>query len=120
MISILKENAGNLFLPEDDGIQFRENTDKFLKGYTALARKADNDALYLWKMVPKFHWLWHLADKSRYLNPRANACMLDEDFVGKKKVVVAACVQGTALEDVPVAVMAKTRWIMHFANDPAS
>ena len=91
MISILKENAGNLFLPDDDGIQFRRHTDQFLNCYTALARQADIDGWYLWKLVPKVHWLWHLADKSRFLNPRANACMLDEDPIRACTYVVCCC-----------------------------
>ena len=42
--------------------------------------------------------------------------MPDEDYVGQQKRIVAASVQGTPVEDVPVAVMAKVAWAMHFEH----
>ena len=42
--------------------------------------------------------------------------MLDEDFDGEQKLVVAASVQGTSSENVPMSVMAKNRWAMHFQH----
>ena len=40
--------------------------------------------------------------------------MIDEEYVGKLKAVVAASVQGTPMEIVPQKVAEKMRWIMHF------
>ena len=117
MIMILSDNASNLFLSSHDATNFRKHTDELLLSYTELAKQADDERLLLWKVVPKHHWLWHLAQKAKHLCPRVSCCMLDEDYVGKQKLVVAACVQGTRLEDVPASVMIKNMWAMHFANE---
>jgi hypothetical protein len=36
--------------------------------------------------------------------------MLDEDFVGKVKVVAQACSAGTQLHRIPCKIMEKMRW----------
>ena len=76
--------------------------------------KADRDGDLLWQLVPKHHWQWHLAQQACWVNPRVSACMIDEDFVGQLKTIVGACVQGTPLEEVPMSVVTKVVWTMHF------
>ena len=114
MIAILTNNAGLLFLPPEESAQFVDANDRVLKLFSELARQADTDELLLWKLVPKHHWQFHLAQKARWLNPRVSACFLDEDFVGQLKQIVATCTPGTPMEEVPLSVQAKVSWSMHF------
>ena len=119
MCNILSANAADLFLSNDQAISFGRHNDALLDLYTQLARKADEAGELLWKMLPKHNWQCHVSQKARWLNPRASACMIDEDFVGHQKLIVGASVHGTPPEDVPMAVMAKAAWTMHFANIPS-
>lgn len=65
--------------------------DLFLVSYQALA-KHDEDVTHamLWKIVPKFLYMSHIADDIRAcrLNPRWTGCSYDEDYLGKLKRVV--------------------------------
>ena len=81
-----------------------------LKEYSVLANMADNDNKLLFSVAPKFHWLWHLAARAQFLNPRKGCTMLDEDFVGKCKDIVAACVHGTESHRVPQKFLEKYCW----------
>ena len=114
MIAILTNNAGLLFLLPEDSAKFVDANDRVLNLFCELARQADTDELLLWKLVPKHHWQFHLAQKSRWLNPRVSACFLDEDFVGQLKQIVATCTPGSPMEEVPLSVQAKVSWNMHF------
>ena len=87
--------------------------DSMFKFYTRLANHADAKGDLLWSMVPKFHWLWHLSRRSQYLHPRRGACLLDEDFVGKLKLITKMCTSSTPLHRVPTAVAEKYRWGMY-------
>ena len=40
--------------------------------------------------------------------------MVDEDYVGRIKLIVGACVSGTSLEEVPASVITKIMWTQHF------
>ena len=92
---ILSDHSGNLFLPVAAAERFKKVVDDVLRLYTVLANKADGEGLLLWSVVPKHHWLWHLASKSALLNPRAGCCMVDEDYVGQIKHIVASSVTGS-------------------------
>ena len=112
---LLAEFASDCFLPVAEAQRFKALVDDFLRRYTILANKADEQGLCLWSVVPKHHWLWHLAQKSTHLNPRANCCMIDEDYVGILKDVVSSSTLGTAMKGVPAKVAEKIRWSMHFS-----
>ena len=70
MLNLLNDNSGNLFLTPADAHHFRKHTDDLLFLYTELAKQADREGLLLWKVVPKHHWLWHLA-QSKLLESKA-------------------------------------------------
>ena len=96
-----------------------QHCNNVLQCYTLLSNRADmvgGDEGLLWNVTPKFHWWWHWAQRSVFLNPRKGNCFIDEDFVGDIKEVVAACTSGTAMEKIPLKVMEKYIWQMHFAN----
>ena len=111
---ILSDHAQEIFLPALAASNLITWVDNFLHDYTLLANKADGDGELLWNITPKFHWLWHWAQKSIYLNPRRTNCMIDEDFVRHMKKCVASCTPGTAMEEVPGKVMEKYQWVKHF------
>ena len=113
--SILSDHKREAFLPVEVAKQCKATVNDILRIYTMQANKADEDALCLWNMTPKWHWLYHLGEKSVYLNPRISCCMVDEDFVGQLKVIVAASAQGTAMHRVPEKVAETLRWALHVA-----
>ena len=103
------------FLPKDISKTFQLVTDNILNKSSRLANAADRDGRLLFAMVPKFHWLWHLAQRSRFLNPRRGSTSIDETFVGIMKEIVKSSAHGTRAEAVPESVMEKYVLGMHFA-----
>ena len=116
---ILSDNSTECFLPVAAAQALMDHCDAILHCYTLLANKADREKVaqgLLWNINPQFHWLWHWAQRSVYLNPRKSNCFIDEDFVGDIKEVVAASCAGTSMECVHAKLMEKIVWQMHFAN----
>ena len=64
------------FLPRRGG---RENS--FVKGYSVLSLASAEQGLLLFNVVPKMHWLWHMAWRARFLHPRLGSTCIDEDLV---------------------------------------
>ena len=52
--------------------------------------------MQLWNLVPKHHYLWHLAHEAGHLNPRMSWCYSNEDFVGKLAVIGMSTRHGQA------------------------
>ena len=94
---ILQLHAGLPILPLDVAKRFRNLIHLFLQLYSQLANAADREGVCLFAMVPKHHWLWHLGERSLFVNPRKSCCLLDEDYVGKVKQIVRSAAHGTAL-----------------------
>ena len=110
---ILDENSASVHLPLDEAGKFVQATDGFLATYTALGHMADRQGHLLFSAVPKLHWLWHMAARAAYINPRRVACFLDEDFVRHMKRLASHCTAGTQLHNVPNSVLAKYRWAVY-------
>ena len=111
---ILHDFREEILLPVDAAASLRNNINSFLLTYQKLAAGADASGDVLWNQPTKFHWLWHMGQKAFYVNPRRSNTMLDEDFVGKMKVVAHACAAGAELHVVPSKACAKYRWGFHF------
>ena len=94
MQEILHDHKYEAFLPMTSAVKFNQLVNSFLKDYSLLANMADREKKLLFSVTPKFHWLWHLGDRSQYLNPRKGNTMMDGDFVGQSKDIVAACASG--------------------------
>ena len=90
--------------------------ENLLKYYSLLCNWADSEGLVFFSMVPKFHWLWHLGDKAKYLSPQKGNCMVDEDYMGTIKTMVRSCAHGTPSHNAPHAVFEKYRWGLYFLN----
>ena len=110
MQSIISEYGKDLFVPPPDVLVLQDNVHEFLRVYTELGHSADRQKLYLFNMTHKFHVLLHFAERAQYLCPRRGACLLDEDYVGKMKVVAQACSSGTELHHIPGKIAQKVRW----------
>jgi len=113
---VLSEYTCDPFLPMDKVATFRDHIDGFLQNYTLLANDADSRGLLRWNIAPKFHYLWHLGEISKYLNPRRGNTMMDEGFVGVIKEIVRACAHGTESHNVPRSVVYNYRWGLHFLS----
>ena len=113
---ILKSHDHLMFLPLDAVSDLRKHINVFLQTYQKLALAADADPRkdLLWNCPTKFHQMWHFGHKSLYLHPKTGSCLLDEDFVGKMKLIVRACSEGTPAHNVPIGTMEKYTWALHF------
>jgi hypothetical protein len=106
----IDEHSTELFLPVEAAAALQKSVVDLLLTYTQLAHRADDRGLLLWNLAPKFHWLWHFGERAQYLCPRRGACLIDEDYVGKIKVVGQACSSGTALHRIQLKIVDKIRW----------
>eukprot|EP00959_Pyramimonas_sp_CCMP1952_P025940 544612-Pyramimonas_sp.AAC.1 len=108
---LIDVHAQDAFMSVGNAASLRRETDYFLRLYSVLGAAADAEGLeLLWNMTPKFHWLWHLADRARFLSPRRGACWIDESFVAVMKRAAKASAFGTPLHLIPKSVMSKYRW----------
>jgi len=112
MQEILDEWKGDAFMSTEASERFMKTTEDFLQEYSYLGDQADRDGRCLFSCVPKLHWLWHMADRAKFLNPRRVATFMDEDFVKYMKMIGERCTAGTQLHNVPVSLMDKYRWGM--------
>ena len=112
--SILSEHKRDMFLPLDAAKAFRNHVCEVLVIYHRLAAASDACGDLLWNFPTKWHWLWHLGERSQYLNPRRASCAINEDFVGKMKDITHACASGTELHQMSIKACAKYRWGFHF------
>ena len=113
---ILSNHADQPLLPRGAANDLQLLIDLILKKYVILSQAADDRKELLWPCTPKLHWYWHLGQRAQHLNPRRANCMLDEDFVGHIKTVVAGCVHGTRPHVVPQKMGERMRWAMHVVN----
>lgn len=104
----------DLILPVNVAKNLQQHVDALLVTYQRLAAKADQAGHLLWNQPTKWHWLWHLAQRSVYINPRRTNTFMDEDFVGKQKDVVHSCAAGSELHDMAIKGAHKYRWGFHF------
>ena len=114
--SVLDDNRFNTFLSVDDAKTIADSVNDFLIAYSHAASKADKADLKLFSVTPKFHWSYHWAQRSVYLNPRLGNCMVDESFRKKSKECAKACTASTPLHKVPERFMIKYRWGSHFES----
>jgi hypothetical protein len=107
---ILSEHSEKTHLPRAAAESLRSKVHQWLREYSALASQSDREGKLLFALVPKHHYLYHLADRALWLNPRRSCCFVDEDFVGVLKNVVAASSFGSEPHHVPGKVMEKYVW----------
>ena len=114
MQNILRSHSEEVILPLSAAKQVEEHVDAFLTGYQQLAYEVERDGELLWNFPSKFHWLHHMSRKARFLNPRKTNTFLDEDFVGKVKVLAHSTAPGTELHAMLPKMFDRCRWALHF------
>lgn len=72
-------------------LHLRATGRQFVVGYLRLAGDAVRSSSTLFKVRPKLHLLWHLADRLRAMNPKVTSCMSDESFMGVVGRVAKQC-----------------------------
>ena len=110
LICILDEFKADAFLPDDSAVKFLQLAESFLKCYCWLSVASEKRKLVLFNVVPKLHFMWHMAWRAKFLNPRLGATFIDEDFVKHMKKVTAMSVSGTPMHEVPKTLVGKYRW----------
>ena len=115
---ILHQYSAEAFLPVPVDTDFNDSIIKYLREYSSLAAEADKAHKLLWNIPPKFHWMWHLGARSKFLNPRRGNTLLDEDWMGKAKLIVQSVAHGTESHMVPLKFHEKYGWakflLMHY------
>ena len=95
----LDYTTGGLYpfhLPKAVAKQMLTDVDACLVHWSLLSRLSVERGLHLWHVVPKHHYLWHLAEEASHLNPRMSWCYSNEDFVGKLATIGLSTRHGQA------------------------
>ena len=83
-------------LPAHIAAKLVKDIDRLLTFYSHLSRESMLNNVMRWYIVPKHHYLWHLADEATDLNPRMSWCYANEDFVGKISIIGMSTRHGQA------------------------
>ena len=111
---MLHDHSKDNILPLDVADSLRTSVLKCLRIYQNLAFKAEAvTGQLLWNMPTKFHWLYHLSMRAKFLNPRKGSTWIEEAFVGKLKTMVHSCGAGSSQSQAIVKTAAKYRWVLH-------
>ena len=110
---ILHDTANELFVPLDECARIETLVDVFLLEYQKLAYATDMAKKWLWSNPAKFHFLWHWSRRVKFIHPRRTNCFLDEDFVGRLKILAQACASGASLESMLKNLFAKYKYALH-------
>ena len=97
---ILDDHKNDMFFSVESSKQFIEHMDVFLAEYSWLGVAADARSEALFTGAPKLHWLWHMTDRSRFINPRRVACFNGEDFMKHIKKIGNRSSAGTRLHQI--------------------
>ncbi len=87
----------------------------FLLEYSYLAREALAANRLQYSVVPKFHYLCHIVQAAKFLNPRWTWCYGGEDLVGSISALAHSCTSGTSALQVQAKLMEKYRVAKHIA-----
>ena len=97
-------------LPEEQWEDLKDCIHRFWRHYSFLNSEARARKALNYHVVYKFHYLWHMGDEAKFINPRVGGCTFaDEDFVGKMSTLTQGCLKGRAAIDVIHGVMEQYR-----------
>ena len=104
---------GNLFFTDDEAINFQFAIYRFLSHYVWLSKYSLEQGYLLWNIVPKMHYLCHVALQAAFCTPRFVHNYKEESFVGRLVKIYASCAKGRYH-----AVVQKTclrKWVVGFS-----
>ena len=90
------------YLSPEQVANVRDAVENLLLQYNLLTQWAIESGRKLFNLVPKHHYVWHLAYFSQYSNPAYAATFLDEDYVGRISNAAHSCTMATPLTKVPL------------------
>jgi hypothetical protein len=85
----------------------------FLSHYTWLHWKSEAAGKWLYNLVPKAHYAWHLAYCCRFMNARFTWTYKAESWIGMISRMAASCAHGTRLTKKSVPLGSKYRMFAH-------
>ena len=96
-------------LSADELDHFIATADALLMHYGWLAKHYSSlkDGPEMYNVVYKHHYLWHIAQEARLLNPRVTWTLSGEDFVGEIARITKGCTKGKQHKAVPVSLFEK-------------
>ena len=78
-------------LPAHVSKKLGEDVHALLVHYSWLTKWSIDHNRKLWNVVPKHHYMWHLAQEAQDLSPGMTWCYANEDFVGKLSTIGLSC-----------------------------
>lgn len=111
---ILHDHRDPTFLSVQAAVDFATAIGEVLLMWSVVANHTDKKGLNIWNTPTKLHYLHHLGEKAKFLNPRKGNTMVEETFMGVAKLIAKSCTNGTDDLNMPKAFMDKYRWALHF------
>ena len=91
-------------------------TGEFVAIYKELNKHFSEDGYSLFCVTKKLHDLYHLAERATEVNPAWTSCMLQEDLMGKVKVLMVNSVQGCKPTVAALKALRKYRLGLHLEH----
>ena len=113
MNDIIDRNAGRFTLPAADANDFKKTTEQYCMLYSKIAKDYARQGMYLFPLTIKFHYMLHIAARSKFINPRLTWCFMGEDFMNHVRTLTAACVVGTGKELVSRKIVFRVSKALH-------
>ena len=79
-----------------------------------VAKSSDARGEDVWNTQTALHYLYHLGQQAVYLNPRNGNTMIEEAYMGVCKTPATFCLSSTDDHHMPIALMDKYVWALHF------
>ena len=90
-----------------------EHMEGCLSHYCWLHFAAASDGRWLYNIVPKVHYAWHLAYNARFMNPRFKWTYKAESWIGKISDMGSSSAHGTRVTKITVPLADKCRLYSH-------
>ena len=111
-------DLGAMHLDKKDAEQAERALHGFVVNYAACAKLSADAGLNKWPIKPKLHFVAHIADEIKYINPSVVYCYAGESMVGSVTSLAQACLSGLPAHKVPETVCTKYRVGKHLQFDP--
>jgi len=106
-------DSQHMFLQPSASNAVMQTMETVLLHYAWLHEDAADEGTWLYNIIPKCHYSWHLAYNCRYMNARFSWTYKCESWVGKVSHIAASCAAGTSLTRLSVPLADKYRMLMH-------
>lgn len=93
-------------------------TGEFVAMYQELNHIFKEKGYKYFALTKKMHDLYHLAERATEINPAWTSCMLQEDLMGKVKVLMVNSVQGCKPTVAALKALRKYRLGLHLEHSP--